>query len=1320
MNSGSKRSWSAVAAADEVVDFNAVQQDAELYSSSASEGDHRIKDLEAAMQHGAAGTLALDDVRENTKLREEVMAHRQFLHAFLKMVKGSPTEEQSRRQIYDEGAESAKTMILGILADSQHKEWESVKLPSELRRLGHSFEMHYKLADRLFTSGSHSAEESTQRSQKRLQLRVDYSLEGISTQEVADRVTAVLCAPKGKDRFVRLASNSRERVELRPLPNGDTGENTMFLHHRKRYPPPQKDRDAVFLFHRCKTKMARSTLAPPPKLVRKPAQDTPGGYVYERPQLCQPRKRGRPLGSKANKNKPWAFGQADVNILARMSTSLVVGASQSEDAQRITSPILHGAFVFTEETLAEEDGEAVSAPRVRLVFIMSTPPEFSEEEEFGSIEAILRPDGSLTKNFAKYIHVFGQNIGASLLPHGASGEHVPRPNLSASEVRRLRQENAALRARVEELEAKAHEEEAHPYLPLDAWHALGEAISQGSQRVVNQILGNTRLLAMVTGHAAADAEAEAEDEDEDEEMEDPEMQNISLLSSRSLLAQQASFCVKVHGVSHLPVNGRLQHKELKNGYVVTATIDRTGASAETAVVWTADGFVTYSGALDDDNEENNHAHGEEQEEMQRSMGSTVLDLGRVMPADVVIFRVDCQYFGRLRAGLRMCVGEVRVCVSDLVHQACVPSQAARREGLASATMWLKDPETDIVVFDDAGMEPCRLQVSVDYEALAEEEGFPLPRGLTMSPPGTPSIGMRPVRHGDDTEEEEEGQPRGGSEDEDEDDHARHDGATRASSENTASTRGPRQYAKHVFVCTRGTRGDVQPFIALARGLASQCGYLVTICTEDRYRPLVERYSEVPHGAIQFRTSGGDSEKRITTAVAQWALRQSSTAMQLAMLGHSEREFFDSEPMFHYWCRALRPDVVMFGFTTAHIAMILSESLRIPIIGFMLQPSVIPSKHYPAISPIANSGDPVVSHTLYGRIKLFMENNPFDFNAVLNSMRRARGLQPYSYRVNDYGLIVSQDIPVIVPINQTVFGGKPSDWHEHAVLTDFIFLRSGAVPPLDARYMRMIVDARAAKEPLVVMAFSSMPVPRTRILELAIMVVEQCAQRPRVIALVGNSNAIKVEELSGSVDAVESRAHELVSEGRMLVDAGAPFSKLFPQVDCVIAHGGLGTTGEILRAGKPSLTTGVLIMDQRFWGRRVFELGCGPAPVHVQDLHKVLVTDVDACLDPESSYAARARELAASLEPDSDGVDENVSAFTSLLPLAHTVRPHRESIMRSPRRFMAAMASDAGSAAQRDVAYVRGLITSTVVENAREMRYRALGEAREMDQADDQQ
>lgn len=53
-----------------------------------------------------------------------------------------------------------------------------------------------------------------------------------------------------------------------------------------------------------------------------------------------------------------------------------------------------------------------------------------------------------------------------------------------------------------------------------------------------------------------------------------------------------------------------------------------------------------------------------------------------------------------------------------------------------------------------------------------------------------------------------------------------------------------KYPKHAMLVTRGTQGDVQPFVALARGLAEINGWLVTIVTENRFRDFVEENSDV--------------------------------------------------------------------------------------------------------------------------------------------------------------------------------------------------------------------------------------------------------------------------------------------------------------------------------------------------------------------------------------------------------------------------------------------------------------------------------------------
>jgi sterol 3beta-glucosyltransferase len=58
---------------------------------------------------------------------------------------------------------------------------------------------------------------------------------------------------------------------------------------------------------------------------------------------------------------------------------------------------------------------------------------------------------------------------------------------------------------------------------------------------------------------------------------------------------------------------------------------------------------------------------------------------------------------------------------------------------------------------------------------------------------------------------------------------------------------------------------------------------------------------------------------------------------------------------------------------------------------------------------------------------------------------------------------------------------------------------------------------------------------------------------------------------------------------------APYTWLFPRMAAVVHHGGAGTTGAGLQAGKPTVIC-PFVADQPFWGQRVAALGAGPPPI----------------------------------------------------------------------------------------------------------------------------
>ena len=106
-----------------------------------------------------------------------------------------------------------------------------------------------------------------------------------------------------------------------------------------------------------------------------------------------------------------------------------------------------------------------------------------------------------------------------------------------------------------------------------------------------------------------------------------------------------------------------------------------------------------------------------------------------------------------------------------------------------------------------------------------------------------------------------------------------------------------------------------------------------------------------------------------------------------------------------------------------------------------------------------------------------------------------------------------------------------------------------------------------------------------------------------------------------------------------IDA-APFDWLFPRVAAVVHHGGAGTTGAGLAAGKPSVIV-PFFADQPFWAWRVAALGAGPQPILKRQLtaERLAAAITEATTSP--AIRARADALGRQIRAE-DGIGEVVA------------------------------------------------------------------------------
>jgi MGT family glycosyltransferase len=387
----------------------------------------------------------------------------------------------------------------------------------------------------------------------------------------------------------------------------------------------------------------------------------------------------------------------------------------------------------------------------------------------------------------------------------------------------------------------------------------------------------------------------------------------------------------------------------------------------------------------------------------------------------------------------------------------------------------------------------------------------------------------------------------------------------------------------------GSRGDVQPFIALAQGLA-HAGHTVTLASHPVMKALVES-----HGAA-FRPIGPDID--LARRVAD--IRQSSRSA-MAGLVHAMRFSFDMLQQSHGDILALFRDADLV-VVSAQSAAGKNEAdlLSLPYLSVTLMPWAIPWD------------DPRralwrrAAHGLLDRLVSLITTRP------LNRLRRELGLSPVgregftSLRLN------------LVPVSPAVYEANPH-WEPRHRVVGYWFAQdpAGWKPPDD------LLAFLEAGEPPVAVNLGAMSLGDGGTRQTVSLFVDAIHQAGVRVIIQGWDSLIGQLNLPPTIHAAGSMPHNW----------------LLPRCAALVHHGGFGTTSAGLRAGIPALVI-PHIADQFFWAKRVHELGVGPKPIRRP---KVTATALAASLhDLVRSHHLRtaASSLGAQIRAET-GVEEAV-------------------------------------------------------------------------------
>ena len=413
---------------------------------------------------------------------------------------------------------------------------------------------------------------------------------------------------------------------------------------------------------------------------------------------------------------------------------------------------------------------------------------------------------------------------------------------------------------------------------------------------------------------------------------------------------------------------------------------------------------------------------------------------------------------------------------------------------------------------------------------------------------------------------------------------------------------------NITILTIGSRGDIQPYCAMALGLMRK-GHKVTLASSANFADFAARFG------VSFVPIPGDFQVLL------------SSPNGLNLLEGNRVELVDDEllwqQMLDAWNACKGSDLIMFSPITLwgyHIA----EALKIPGIFATLVPTT-QTRAFPFLKFSQRTGEliPGLGNLLsYRLVRLLLWRR---YARVVNRFRQEVLSLPkirspfgpnYQYSSGLQMPVINCYSPAVIP--------PASDWGNFVHQAGYCFLDTADSfdpPPALQTFLSK------GPKPFYV-GFGSM-VPRYP-QRLAQTIASALAATGQRAILCSGWGKVSKAELPDSIYLLKEVPHDW----------------LFPKVVAAVHHGGGGTTAATLRAGIPSIVV-PFFADQPIWGKQLEQLGVSPATHPQTELTSDRLADSIQSIIANDSFSKRAQQLQTKIKQE-NGVDSVISVVESYL------------------------------------------------------------------------
>ncbi len=397
---------------------------------------------------------------------------------------------------------------------------------------------------------------------------------------------------------------------------------------------------------------------------------------------------------------------------------------------------------------------------------------------------------------------------------------------------------------------------------------------------------------------------------------------------------------------------------------------------------------------------------------------------------------------------------------------------------------------------------------------------------------------------------------------------------------------------HIVLAPVGTRGDVQPLLALGVRLA-QRGHEVTFCAPANFAEWVRSFK------LRYVSIGEDFQANLKD------YRDGGTAAVLSVARQLPQQFSELE-------RACQGADVLIGAGFQFAGPSIAERSRIPYYYVIYWPQLIPSSIHVLLGVPLSSLPGWLNRWIFAQWPIVWN---LYFRKRLNQERAARHLPPvrnvHRYLAFSGHALLAWD-PEIGPV--------PPELDIPHTVTGSLHLQEETC--LSPNLIEFLADGSAP----VYLGFGSMPTldPR-RLTDLMVRAAQQAGVRALISS--GWANLAR-KSLPPEIRVIGPEPHAL----------------LFPRVAAAVHHGGAGTTAAAARAGIRQIVV-PHFGDQFYWGHRVHACGLGPLPIRRGKLNvNRLAAAIQAAMTKPNMKAC-AEQMAQRLNHQ-DGLGVAVSVIES--------------------------------------------------------------------------